>query len=112
MAVHKNAIIIDGAVPLLAGTFNPRHIDWWIQGGATAISVTVGGANLGPDTTAKVIARVAEQIETRAELMLCRTANDIRTAKREGKLGMFYHFQGRSASTSTWSGSTSRLALA
>jgi len=112
MAVHKNAIIIDGAVPLLAGTFNPRHIDWWIQGGATAISVTVGGANLGPDTTAKVIAWVAEQIETRAELMLCRTTNDIRTAKREGKLGMFYHFQGRSASTSTWSGSTSRLALA
>ena len=96
MAVHKNAIVIDGAVPLLAGTFNPKHIDWWIKGGATAISVTVGGANLGPDKTAKVIAWVAEQIETRPELMLCRTGNDIRTAKREGKLGMFYHFQGPS----------------
>ena len=97
MAVHKNAIVIDGAVPLLAGTLNPKHIDWWIQGGETAISVTVGGANLGPDTTAKVIAWVAEQIETRPELMLCRTGDDVRTAKRAGKLGIFYHFQGPSS---------------
>ncbi|RXP60914.1 hypothetical protein EC396_04470 [Lutibacter sp. HS1-25] len=97
MEVHKNSIVIDGAVPLLASTFNPKHIDWWIQGGATAISVTVGGANLGPDPTAKVIAWVAEQIQTRPELMLCRTANDIMTAKKEGKLGMFLHFQGPSA---------------
>jgi microsomal dipeptidase-like Zn-dependent dipeptidase len=29
--------------------------------------------------------------------MLVRTADDIRTAKREGKLGIFYHFQGPSA---------------
>ena len=97
LAVHKKAIVIDGAVPLLAGTFNPKHIDLWIEGGATAISVTVGGANLGPEATAKVIAWVAEQIETRPELMLVRTADDIRTAKREGKLGIFYHFQGPSA---------------
>ena len=33
LAVHKKAIVIDGAVPLLAGTFNPKHIDWWIEGG-------------------------------------------------------------------------------
>ena len=38
-------IVIDGINPLLVGTFKPEHIDWWIKGGCTATSVTVGGGN-------------------------------------------------------------------
>ncbi|MGA9412302.1 MAG: membrane dipeptidase [Roseobacter sp.] len=45
---------------------------------------------------AKVIAWISEQIETRPELMVCRTGDDVRTAKREGKLGIFYHLWGPS----------------
>lgn len=37
MAVHQNAIVIDGAAPLLPSTLNRKHIDRWIEGGATAI---------------------------------------------------------------------------
>ena len=47
--VHNSMITIDGAVPLLAGTLNPDHFDLWINGGVTAISLTVGGANFGPE---------------------------------------------------------------
>jgi membrane dipeptidase len=39
---------------------------------------------------------MAEQIQTRPELVLCRSAHDIRQAKKDGKLGIFYHFQGPS----------------
>ena len=45
---------------------------------------------------AEVIAWISEQIETRPELMVCRTDDDVRTAKREGKLGIFYRLQGPS----------------
>lgn len=95
--VHNSMITIDGAVPLMAGTLNPDHFDWWIKGGVTAISLTVGGANFGPEVTMELISWAAEQIQTRHELMLCRTVDDIRKAKRLGKLGIFYHFQGPSA---------------
>jgi len=95
--VHNSMITIDGAVPLLAGTFNPDDFDRWIRGGVTAISLTVGGGNFGPEVTMGILSWVAEQIQTRPELMLCRTSDDIRLAKKLGKLGIFYHFQGPSA---------------
>lgn len=94
--VHDSMITIDGVVPLLLGTFDTRHFDLWIKGGITAIGVTVGGANYGPETTTKIMSWYAEQIQTRPDLMLCRSADDIRLAKKLGKLGIFYHFQGPS----------------
>jgi len=95
--VHGRLIVIDGINPLLVGTFKPEHIDWWIQGGCTATSVTVGGGNLEDDATTKVVSWFAQQIETRPELMLIRSAEDVRTAKREDKFGIFYNFQGPSS---------------
>ncbi len=96
MQIHKNMIVIDGAVPMLALTQNPEHLTMFLEGGATAISITVGGANLEAPATTKIMSWMAEQIQTRPELMLVRTVEDILTAKREGKLGIFYHFQGPS----------------
>jgi len=94
--IHNSMITIDGTVPLLLGTFDPSHFDLWHRGGITAIGVTVGGANYGPETTMKVMSWYAEQIQTLPGLMLCRSADDIRKAKELGKLGLFYHFQGPS----------------
>ncbi len=58
------------------------------------MSLTVGGANKGGEETTRLLSWVAEQIMTRPELMLIRNTEDFRTAKREGKLGIFFHFQG------------------
>jgi membrane dipeptidase len=96
MRIHKDLIVIDGAVPLIPSSMNPEHLSWFIKGGATAISATVGGANLEAPLTTTLMSWIAEQIQTRPELMLVRSADDILTAKREGKLGIFYHFQGPS----------------
>ncbi|MGA9254465.1 MAG: hypothetical protein WBV71_18715 [Roseobacter sp.] len=52
--VHNRLIVIDGINPLLLGTFKPEHIDWWIQGGCTATSVTVGGGNVDDQAATKV----------------------------------------------------------
>lgn len=95
--VHNNIITIDGAVPLIAGTQDPDHFDMWIKGGVTALSLTVGGANFSQEVTTDILSWAAEQIQTRPELMLCRSAEDIRLAKKQRKLGIFYHFQGPSA---------------
>jgi len=95
--VHNSLISIDGAVPLIAGTLDPSHFDMWIEGGVTAISLTVGGANFEHEVTIKLMSWIAEQVQTRPELMLCRTAHDIRVAKANNRLGIFYHFQGPSA---------------
>jgi membrane dipeptidase len=96
MKVHKDLIVIDGAVPMLANTFNPEHLSWFLEGGATAISVTVGGGNMEAPVTTKIMSWMAEQIQTRPELRLVRSVDDILKCKREGKLGIFYHFQGPS----------------
>lgn len=92
--IHKSMIKIDGACPMIAQTLNPKDFNLWINGGVNAMSLTVGGGNKGEETTTKLLSWVAEQIMTRPELMLIRTTEDFRIAKREGKLGIFFHFQG------------------
>ena len=92
--IHKKLITIDGACPMIAQTLNPADFNLWIDGGVNAISLTVGGGNKGEETTTKLLCWVAEQIMTRPELMQIRTTEDLRTAKREGKFGIFFHFQG------------------
>ena len=93
-AIHDSMIKIDGACPMIAQTLNPTDFNLWIDGGVNAISLTVGGGNKGEEVTTELLSWVAEQIMTRPELMLIRTTEDFRTAKREGKLGIFFYFQG------------------
>ena len=93
-AIHDSMIKIDGACPMIAQTLNPKDFNLWIDGGVNGMSLTVGGGNRDDQTTAKLVSWVAEQIMTRPDLMQVRTTEDLRTAKREGKLGIFYHFQG------------------
>jgi membrane dipeptidase len=94
--IHNGLIVIDGTVPLISVSKNPEHFDWFIQGGATAIGVSAAGLNYEQDMTTSIMAWFAEQIQTRPDLVLIRSAEDIRKAKRDGKLGIYYHFQGPS----------------
>lgn len=95
--LHKELIFIDGAVPLLIANPtgpNPEHIDWYKNGGATALSVTVSGATDDASKTANQITYMAEQILQRDDLSMVYSSEDILKAKAEGKMGIFYHFQG------------------
>jgi membrane dipeptidase len=96
-AIHDGMIKIDGACPMIAQTLDPTNFNLWLDGGVNTMSLTVGGANKGAETTTNLLKWVAEQIMTRPELMLVRTTEDIRTAKRDGKLGIMFHFQGPSS---------------
>lgn len=92
MAFHKELIVIDGVVPLLGWSRDPEHFDWFIQVGATAIGLSASGAVTDPNVIAKGISWYAEQVMTRDDLMLIRSAEDIRTAKKEGEAGCLVAF--------------------
>ena len=90
-------ITVDGTCPIIAVTKNSDHFNLWKDGGVDAISLTVNGANVDEAITTALLAWVGEQIQTREDLMLVRTAGDLRTAHRDGKLGVFHDFQGPTA---------------
>jgi len=89
--VHRDAIVIDATCPLLNS--HPHLVDWWIEGGATAAAPTVGAFE-GVSGTLRNLARWNRLIEQDDRLMLVRSADDIEAAKRDGRFGIIYHFQG------------------
>ena len=93
-ALHKDAVVIDAVVPLTRAGLN--YVDWYIEGGATAIAPTVGSWHDAPYTI-RYIAEWLRYIGSREDLVLVKTTQDIVTAKKEGKLGIIFHFQGTGA---------------
>lgn len=88
--LHHDSIVIDATCPLLDDV---RYIDWWIEGGATAAAPSVGGSD-GAKATLSNLAKWIRQFETDARLVWVKQAADIERAKREGKFGIIFHFQG------------------
>lgn len=89
--VHSEAIFIDAVAPL--ANSNPELLDWWIEGGVTAVAPTVGGEEpAGP--TLKNISRWNRIIAKDSRLSLITAASDFAEVKKQGKLGILYHFQG------------------
>ncbi len=89
-ALHEDAIIVDLVCPLL---MEKKWMPLYRAGGATAVTPTVGGWS--PSGTAmKEIGSWLEHIRRSDDLILARTAADIRTAKAEGKTAVILHFQG------------------
>lgn len=89
--VHDEAIFIDAVSPL--ANSNPELLNWWIEGGTTAVAPTVGGSDASGPTVAN-LGRWNRIIENDPRLRLITKGSDFESVKREGKLGILYHFQG------------------
>ncbi|GLR45617.1 dipeptidase [Mesorhizobium amorphae] len=88
--LHEAAIIIDAVCPLLD---DKSTISAYRAGGLTAVAPTVGCWN-GAGATLRTIGSWHKLLRERDDLILIRTAADIRKAKALGKAGIILHFQG------------------
>jgi len=93
MEVHKEIITIDGCIPLVSMTRDPEHLKWFKDGGITVASVSVSGPPKDPELTTDIVSWYSEQIQTNDDYVLIRNTDDILKAKKENKLGLFYHCQ-------------------
>lgn len=98
--VHKDLIIIDGCTNLIGLDKDPQYIDWYKEGGATAIVLTISSANMvatsnvrHKDETLDGLGFIARLLQTRDDLLLIRSAADVATAKKTSKLGVFLQMQ-------------------
>src|SRR5215472_15295837 len=90
-ALHADSIVIDAVCPLVM--HNPRYLDWYREGGVTALAPTVGGWE-DARTTLNCIAAWRRVLREREDLVLVREARDIEIAKERGSLGIYLHLQG------------------
>jgi len=100
MQVHKELVVIDGCTNLTGLDKDPQYLDWYKQGGATAIVLTVSSAVMAAtsnirhkDDTLDHLGYISRLLQSRDDLLLVRSASDIATAKQTGKLGLFLQFQ-------------------
>lgn len=89
--LHRDAIIVDATCPLARSR---PHLDWWREGGATAIAPTVTGMTGNAHSGLKLIGGWHRYVRERDDTILVRRAADIERAKVEGKLGLILHCQG------------------
>lgn len=88
--LHQHSIVIDG---LNISNFDRTVFEEMQQGGVTAVNCTVSVWE-GFQKTVENINRMTEAIEACSDIvMLARTSEDIRQAKREGKTGIILGFQ-------------------
>ena len=106
--VHDDAILIDGqgvTVLLPVAQTVPEaidgvpYLDRAIAGGVTAQNVTlgIGGIGMGTDDFRALLGTIHGHycyFEIEPRLFLVETADDIRRAKREGRLGVIFGVQG------------------
>jgi len=91
LALHEASVIIDAVCPLVKD--DPQYIDWYRQGGVTAIGPTIATIESARSTLDR-LAAWRRLLSTRADLSLVRSAEDILLAKQRGTIGIFFHFQG------------------
>lgn len=89
-SLHADAIVIDPVCPLLS---RKELIDDYKKGGLTAVAPTVGGWQ-DAVTAMGTIGEWVQFLRQRPDLIHVRKAADIEEAKRTGKLGVIFHFQG------------------
>ena len=89
-ALHRESIVIDGTCPLLR---RKEFVDWYIEGGVTACSPTVG-STAPAEETLRNLGSWHRLIASRNDLALVRRADDIVAAKEAQRLGLVFHFQG------------------
>jgi len=89
--LHNRSIIIDGVCPLVMD--DPHYLQWYREGGVTALAPTVGGWE-GARTTLDRIASWRHLLSERKDLSLVQRAKDIEIARQRGLLGIYLHLQG------------------
>lgn len=90
-ALHRDAIVIDATCPLAREV---RYLDWWREGGATAIAPTIFGMAGNARTGFAAIGGWHRYVRERDDTLIVYQAADIERAKRDGKLGLILHCQG------------------
>ena len=100
MQVHKDMLIIDGTTNLTGLDKNADYLDWYKEGGATCVVMTISAANMvaasnvrHKDDTLDGLGFIHRLLQTRDDLVLVRSASDIEKAKQTGKLALFLQFQ-------------------
>ncbi|MEM6438998.1 MAG: membrane dipeptidase [Pseudomonadota bacterium] len=91
--LHRDALVIDMTCPLAKAH---RYLDWWIEGGATAIAPTIRGFSAGAGDALAQIGGFRRLCRERDDLMLIETAADLDAARATGRLGLILHSQGGS----------------
>jgi membrane dipeptidase len=89
--LHAESIVIDAVCPLVMD--DPRFIDWYGEGGVTALGPTVGGWE-GAGPTMGRLAAWNRVLREREDLTLVRRAGDIERAKQTRRIGVYFHLQG------------------
>ncbi len=88
--LHGDAVVIDGTCPLLR---RKEFVDWYREGGVTACAPTVG-STASAEETLRNLGSWHRLIGSRKDLLLVERAAQIPEAKRDGRLGLVFHFQG------------------
>ena len=100
MEVHKDLIVIDGTTNCTGLDKDVKYLDWYKQGGATAVVMTISSANMvatsnvrHKDDTLDGLGFIHRLLQSRDDLILVRSASDIEKAKQTGKLALCLQFQ-------------------
>ena len=89
--LHADSVVIDAVCPLVAD--DARFLEWYRQGGVTALAPTVASVENARGALSR-LSMWAGLLRTREDLVLVRRATDVEHAKRDGRLGIYFHFQG------------------
>lgn len=91
--LHADAIVIDACAPILR---DHRFARYWWEGGATCALATVALFEDEPSTAMAQIGRVLRNVRRDARATLATSADEIRAAKRAGRLAVVLMFQNSS----------------
>jgi membrane dipeptidase len=91
LRLHADSIVIDAVSPLVKD--NPQYLEWYREGGVTALAPTVGSTD-NASTTLSRLATWHRLHREREDLLLVRQARDVERAKQSGQLGIYFHLQG------------------
>ncbi|MER9756223.1 dipeptidase [Mesorhizobium sp. M0166] len=89
--IHRDAVIIDAVAPLLE---QKKYVESYKAGGVTCAAPTVNAGEGSPAAALKEIGSWLHSIRSRKDLRLVEKASDIEAAKRDGQMGILFHFQG------------------
>ncbi|MGQ9647487.1 MAG: dipeptidase [Thermodesulfobacteriota bacterium] len=91
-SVHFSSIVIDHACPLVQPDMDDNYVKKLQEGGITVAMSTVASNDQFRSAIDKIIA-FYERFENDNRLLFVTQVNDIYRAKKEGKVGVGFHFQ-------------------